>query len=150
MLSSSRGATRERLLPTVALAPDRRNDLTVATPDRRLVFVVGPGRSGTSSMAGALSYSGYQIPEAIDGDETNPSGFFEPCWVVDFHTALLLRCGVGTLDTDPIALERVNGISSGDGIREELSTWLSERLHRHDRVVIKDPRMVWFAPCGSR
>ena len=111
---------------------------------RRIVFVVGPGRSGTSTMAGALAHSGYHVPQAIKGNETNPGGFFEPRWVVNFHRNLLRKTGVRTLDTDPGILERMTAVGEDAEIREQLRTWLSERLDKHDRLVIKDPRMVWF------
>lgn len=120
------------------------DDLTVSTPERGLVFVVGPGRSGTSTMAGALSFSGYTVPQAIKGNETNPLGFFEPRWVVNFHRQLLQRTGVRTLDTDPQVLERLSGALSEEKNRDEVRDWLAPRLEQHGRLVIKDPRMVWF------
>jgi hypothetical protein len=116
----------------------------VATPDRRIVFVLGPGRSGTSTMAGALAHSGYTVPQAIKGNATNPTGFFEPRWVVDLHRRLLERTGVRTLDTDPDALERIRTVTDDEEVRAELRGWLADRLAKHDRLVIKDPRMVWF------
>lgn len=116
----------------------------MAATDRRIVFVLGPGRSGTSTMAGALAHSGYTVPQAIKGNETNPSGFFEPRWVVNLHRRLLQRTGVRTLDTDPGALARMDAVTHDASVRAELRTWLTERLDQHDRLVIKDPRMVWF------
>nr|WP_281385955.1 hypothetical protein [Nocardioides luti] len=105
---------------------------------------MGPGRSGTSTMAGALSYSGYRVPEAIKGNETNPSGFFEPRWAVNFHRRLLRATGVRTLDTNPDVLERLQDVLTDAKIRDELHDWLAPRIEKHGRVVIKDPRMVWF------
>lgn len=116
----------------------------MATADRRMVFVLGPGRSGTSTMAGALSFSGYDVPQAIRGNETNPHGFFEPRWVVNFHRRLLQRTGVKTLDTDPGSLARIEEVTRDPETRDQLRTWLSGRLDEHERLVIKDPRMVWF------
>ena len=56
------------------------------TSDSRLVIVVGSGRSGTSTVAGTLKYLGLRVPPPeIAPNETNPRGFFEPRWVVDFH-----------------------------------------------------------------
>lgn len=116
----------------------------MATTDRGLVFVVGPGRSGTSTMAGALAYSGYTVPQAIKGNESNPLGFFEPRWAVNFHRKLLRKTGVRTLDTDPQVISRLEGVLSDEAIRDELRDWLAPRLDKHGRLVIKDPRMVWF------
>jgi hypothetical protein len=115
-----------------------------ATGERSLVFVLGPGRSGTSTMAGALSYSGFTVPQAIKGNETNPSGFFEPRWAVNFHRRLLRATGVRTLDTNPAVMKRLRGVLQDQQIRDELRDWLAPRLEKHGRLVIKDPRMVWF------
>ncbi|MEZ5096240.1 MAG: sulfotransferase family protein [Nocardioides sp.] len=111
---------------------------------RRLVLVLGPGRSGTSTMAGALAYSGYRVPQAIRGNETNPAGFFEPRWVVNFHRKLLTRADVRTLDTDPAAFERMAKLTGDPAVRDELAAWLAGHLESKDRLVIKDPRLVWF------
>jgi hypothetical protein len=115
-----------------------------ATGEQSLVFVLGPGRSGTSTMAGALSYSGYTVPQAIKGNETNPSGFFEPRWVVNFHRRLLRASGVRPLDTNPDVLKRLQKSLADQAVRDELHDWLAPRLEKHGRLVIKDPRMVWF------
>lgn len=111
---------------------------------RRLVLVLGPGRSGTSTMAGALAYSGYRVPQAIKGNETNPAGFLEPRWVVNFHRKLLTKVDVRTLDTDPAAFERMATVTGDPAVREELAGWLTGQLQSGDRLVIKDPRLVWF------
>jgi hypothetical protein len=134
---------RERLVPVLCV-PGPEDDLLVDPTHRRIVFVVGPGRSGTSTMAGALAHSGYTVPQAIMGNETNPQGFFEPRWVVNFHRQHLDRLGVRTLDTDPGVLERMDALTRDEAIRDELRAWLTERLEAHDRLVVKDPRMVWF------
>lgn len=112
--------------------------------DRSLVMVIGPGRSGTSTMAGALASSGYHVPNAIKPNDRNPRGFFEPRWVVNFHRRLLRETGVGTLDSDPNALPIVERRISRPDVHDELREWLSGAFETHDRLVIKDPRMVWF------
>jgi hypothetical protein len=112
--------------------------------DRSLIMVIGPGRSGTSSMAGTLASCGYHVPQAIKGNESNPSGFFEPRWVVNLHKRLLGRAGVGTLDPDPRALEAVEALNTSQEQRDEVRGWLEQRLDEHPRLVLKDPRMIWF------
>ena len=97
-------------------------------------------------MAGALAHSGYEVPQAIKGNETNPQGFFEPRWVVNFHRKLLTKSGVRTLDADPAAIEAMEGVNTDAAVREELHTWLGRQLEKRERIVIKDPRMVWFSP----
>lgn len=119
-------------------------DRTVSTPDRRIVLVLGPGRSGTSTMAGTLAMSGFDVPKAIAGKESNPSGFYEPRWVVNFHRALLQTADVRTLDADPDAPDQMAPVLEDEQTRTKLRTWLEERLSEHPRLVIKDPRLVWF------
>ena len=71
---------------------------------RRVVFVVGSGRSGTSTMAGALQALGLHVPQPeVRADETNPKGFAESKWVVDLHTELLQRSHVQVSDARPAA-----------------------------------------------
>ncbi|MGI8900954.1 MAG: sulfotransferase family protein [Nocardioides sp.] len=115
-------------------------------PDsRRIVIVMGPGRSGTSTIAGSLAKAGFEVPgHSIRGNPTNPSGFFEPRWVVNFHKAILDRTDVGTLDSSPGALDLVSAATANPRLRAEIQTWLSERLETQPRLVIKDPRSVWF------
>jgi hypothetical protein len=95
-------------------------------------------------MAGTLAHSGFYVPAAIKGNETNPTGFFEPRWAVNFHRGLLDKAGVRTLDTDPQALARLERTTQDPAVRAELREWLEKELTGHPRLVIKDPRMVWF------
>ncbi len=111
---------------------------------RQLICVLGPGRSGTSTMAGTLAHSGFFVPAAIRGNDTNPTGFFEPRWAVNFHRRLLDKAGVRTLDTDPDALARLERTTQDPAVRTELREWLEKEFAEHPRLVIKDPRMVWF------
>lgn len=110
---------------------------------RRLVVVSGAGRSGTSTVAGALVRLGLHVPEPhVPADDTNPRGFYESQWVVDFHKRLLDRSPVvRTLDSRPEALE-LAASRTGDGVARELDTWLAAA--GHDQVLVKDPRVLWF------
>ena len=124
-------------LPATSNADERR--------DRRIVIVVGPGRSGTSTVAGALAKSGLEVPgRAIGGNPTNPSGFFEPRWVVDFHRELLERGRVATMDASPEAVDRAAEVAEKPAVRANLKDWLAGRLEEQTRLVVKDPRTVWF------
>lgn len=54
--------------------------------DRHLVLVTGPGRSGTSAITGALGELGLEVPgPLVAANRTNPRGFYENRWVVDFQ-----------------------------------------------------------------
>src|SRR5215213_4313938 len=112
---------------------------------RQIVMVTGPGRSGTSTMAGALVKLGLAVPgKAIGPNRTNPRGFFEPRWAVDFHKRLLGDSKVGTLDPMPGAGEHIAKRCEAPAVRTELRDWLAARLQEKPRLVVKDPRLIWF------
>lgn len=112
---------------------------------RRVVFVVGSGRSGTSTMSGALKTLGLHVPQPeVVADTTNPKGFGEPRWVVDLHEELLRRSNVQVSDARPRAWLD-SGITSGDhATRERVTAWLEEQFADADELVVKDPRAAWF------
>ncbi len=117
------------------------------TPDeRRVVLVVGAGRSGTSTLAGLLRLLGLHVPlPEVAADASNPRGFAEPQWVVDRHDGLLRAANVQVADARPAAwaaCHAVAGAAEGDAVRG----WLTEHLDAHPRLVVKDPRLAWFLP----
>ena len=71
---------------------------------RSLVLVAGSGRSGTSLFSGILQRLGCHVPQPeVPADATNPRGFAESQWVVDFHTRLLRAARVQVSDARPAA-----------------------------------------------
>ncbi|CAI9405934.1 sulfotransferase family protein [Nocardioides sp. T2.26MG-1] len=113
---------------------------------RRIVFVVGSGRSGTSTMAGALRTLGMHVPQPeVMADESNPKGFGEPQWVVDFHDELLKRCNVQVSDARPSAWFQAGKLSAFDPLRSRLTEWLETQFSDGGpELVVKDPRLAWF------
>jgi hypothetical protein len=123
---------------------------------RRVLFVVGSGRSGTSTMAGALQALGMHVPQPeVRADETNPKGFAESKWVVDFHHELLQRCHVQVSDARPSAWYETGKASASGITRARLTEWLGPHFREArvtelgeepaiDELVIKDPRLAWF------
>jgi hypothetical protein len=118
-----------------------------APAQRQVVFVVGSGRSGTSTMAGALKTLGMHVPQPeVPADATNPKGFGEPQWVVDFHAELLKRCHVQVSDARPSAWFEAGKVAGFEPVRERLHLWLEEQLATGGaELVVKDPRLAWFA-----
>jgi hypothetical protein len=115
--------------------------------EQRLVLVVGVGRSGTSLLAGILGQLGLHIPKPeVQADETNPRGFGEPRWAVDFHTRLLRSHRVTVNDSRPAAFETMAKLADRPKVRGELHAWLAGQLAENRAIVVKDPRTAWFLP----
>jgi len=118
---------------------------------KRLVLVVGVGRSGTSLLAGVLGQLGFHIPQPeVTADETNPKGFGEPRWVVDFHQRLMRRLRVIVFDARPVAFEKTAGVAEDPQAGGELRSWLGSELALSDAIVVKDPRVGWFLGLWQR
>jgi len=112
---------------------------------KRLLLVVGVGRSGTSLCAGVLGQLGFRVPQPeVATDDTNPRGFSEPKWVVDFHRSLMHARQVGVFDSRPAAWELAAQAAASDEVYEQLKSWLAVQFVGSDDVVVKDPRVGWF------
>jgi len=115
------------------------------TPSRRLLLVVGQGRSGTSLLTGLVQRLGMHVPQPeVRADATNPVGFGEPQWVVELHTRLLKRAAVHPSDARPTAWAATGPVGSRSAVRAEVREWLEQQHAEHPAVVIKDPRSIWF------
>jgi hypothetical protein len=138
--------------------PSETNDVGPAAAEaaaepsmRTLLLVAGSGRSGTSLFTGILARLGFHVPQPeVAADTTNPRGFSESRWVVDFHTKLLERAGVQVADARPSAWALTANVALDEVARQELRTWLEEQFRQADDVVIKDPRLSWFLPLWRR
>lgn len=119
--------------------------------ERSLVLVAGSGRSGTSLVSGILQRLGYHVPAPeVPADDTNPRGFAESQWVVDFHTALLKRARVQVSDARPGAWAVTGDICLEDEVQRQLRTWLEQQFAESGDLLIKDPRLSWFLPLWQR
>jgi hypothetical protein len=132
----------EREQTTARAEPDSRS------ADRRtLVLVAGSGRSGTSLFTGIMQRLGFHVPQPeVTADVTNPRGFAESKWVVDFHSSLLQKAGVQVADARPSAWARTARVAHDDGVRRQLRNWLGGEFGNAENVIIKDPRLSWFLP----
>jgi hypothetical protein len=119
--------------------------------DRRLVLVVGVGRSGTSLLTGILGQVGFHVPQPeVKADDTNPRGFSEPRWAVDFHSKLLQARRVTVNDSRPVAFEQTATAAEEEPTYAELREWLAGQLREADQLAVKDPRTGWFLPLWTR
>lgn len=119
--------------------------------DNRLILVAGSGRSGTSLFAGVLQALGAHVPQPeVTADDTNPQGFGEPQWVVDFHGKLLRAAGVHPSDARPSGWARTAELGRDWDVQSQLESWLRREFKHSDHVVVKDPRLLWFVPLWRR
>ena len=121
------------------------------TPPRTLVLVAGSGRSGTSLLSGILQRVGLHVPQPeVAADDSNPKGFAESQWVVDFHDGLLRRAGVQVADGRPAAWAATARTALQPEAERDLGAWLEAQLEAHHGLVVKDPRLSWFLPLWRR
>lgn len=114
---------------------------------RKVLFVAGAGRSGTSTLAGLLSRLGLHVPQPeVVADESNPKGFAEPQWVVDFHNRVLLEIEVQVSDSRPQAWHSAAERSADEATLEEVRSWLDPHFAAAPELIIKDPRVSWLLP----
>jgi hypothetical protein len=113
--------------------------------DRKVLLVAGAGRSGTSTLAVLLQILGLHVPTPeVAADATNPKGFGEPRWVVDYHDRLLAEAVVAVGDARPQAWLDTGVIAARDSERARVAGWLDGHLAEHRELVVKDPRLSWF------
>ncbi|CAN5301536.1 hypothetical protein BH18ACT9_BH18ACT9_12560 [soil metagenome] len=118
---------------------------TSRSTGRRVVIVAGAGRSGTSTLAGILRLIGFHVPEPeVAADATNPKGFSESQWVVDFHDGLLAKVNVQVSDARPTAWAQTSRLTHRPGPQRRLKQWLDEEFTAADELLVKDPRTSWF------
>ncbi len=112
---------------------------------RKVLFVAGAGRSGTSTLAGIVSKLGMHVPTPeVPPDDSNPRGFSEPQWVVDVHDEWLSEALVQVSDARPTAWFDTGRICSREPARIRVSEWLEPHFAEHPELVVKDPRLSWF------
>jgi hypothetical protein len=137
---------------------ERQDTTTVAEGDgarstrqRSLVLVAGPGRSGTSLFTGIMQRLGFYVPQPeVAPDATNPRGFGESVWAVDFHAGLLKRARVHMSDARPAAWARTAQVALDASVQRQLRRWLKKQFGQADDLIIKDPRLSWFLPLWRR
>jgi hypothetical protein len=140
----------------MTVTTEEQNETTAAARpqggrERTLLLVAGPGRSGTSLFTGILQRLGFYVPQPeVPANETNPRGFAESQWVVEFHSSLLKTANVQVADARPAAWARTAEISLRPSVEKELTRWLAQQFRQADDLVIKDPRLSWFLSLWRR
>lgn len=126
--------------------------------DKKIVFVLGAHRSGTSLTAELVSGLGYFVPgDPLDTiDKVNERGFWESKNVVALNERLLDAAQLKWFHVCPVG-HFFKSISH-DALRDisaEIKEFIEVELHKHGRLVIKDPRLcillpVWLSVIDQR
>jgi hypothetical protein len=94
-------------------------------------------------MSGTLDHLGLHVPGPYLGaNKSNPKGFFESRWSVQFHKRITSGAGINDFDSRPDAFALAQAAVT-DELRTELREFLARESREHDQVVVKDPRSVW-------
>lgn len=115
---------------------------------KRATFILGPHRSGTSCLAGALRVMGlYLGPDYSLGDAQadNPKGFFEHLPMVAINDEILQRLG-GDWCTVPSFPPGWQSSHMFSDIRSKASHIVTDNFGGHDSWGFKDPRASLTIP----
>jgi hypothetical protein len=117
-----------------------------ARPERRQMLVVaGTGRSGTSLFTGLTGRLGFPVPKPeVSANRSNPRGFSEPRWLVDYHNELLASVDVVIEDGRPEAWDLTDEVAADAQALDPVVDWLDQQFGANERIVVKDPRLAWF------
>jgi hypothetical protein len=117
-------------------------------PNKRIILIFGPGRSGTSLAAQTLGQFGISLGANLKpGDHWNLGGYFEDREILELHKTLLDELGcVGSYGA---ALPLPDGwLDSDEAIRTKakLTAYVKEWLAAESDIAIKDPRISALLP----
>jgi len=111
------------------------------------IFVLGMHRSGTSAMAGALSFLGIGIDsnlvEAVEND--NPKGYWEPVDVVEINNDIFTAFDMHYMDFRSFPNGWINN-EAMDPIRHRINSWFKQSFSDQSLIVVKDPRLCRTLP----
>ena len=109
------------------------------------MVVTGSGRSGTSTVTGALARLGLDVPGPLaPPDERNPKGFYETPWVIERNGRVLESLPVRGNDARPEAGALADAAADDPELVADLHGWLVERVAGHAQSVVKDPQIFWL------
>jgi hypothetical protein len=88
---------------------------------------------------------GFAVPgPEVPKDASNPLGFGEPLWVVDYHERLMQQLALQMTDGRPTAFANVVDIQADSAVIAELNDFLKPFATSGRNLVVKDPRLLWF------
>lgn len=118
--------------------------------NRRIFFILGGHRSGTSYLAQALSFLGLELPDSIQpGAPDNPKGHFESLKITKFHDELLNKLNASWETFSSIPADWFSSADAENAI-QELAEIVKREFPGTDPIVLKDPRLVLFLPLWEK
>ncbi len=118
-----------------------------------MLVVAGSGRSGTSLFTGLTGRLGVHIPKPeVSANRSNPRGFGEPRWLVDYHNELLSMVDVAIEDGRPEAWELTDKVAEQPEVLDGLVDVARDavRGERPDRGEGPSARLVLRSSTGPR
>src|SRR3954454_10010529 len=104
---------------------------------RQMLVVAGSGRSGTSLFTGLTGRLGVHIPKPeVSANRSNPRGFGEARWLVDYHKELLASVDVVFEDGRPGGWELTNKVVERGDSAHRLTLGLEEQFCENERIVV--------------
>ena len=118
--------------------------------NRRIFFVAGMHRSGTSYLTQTLSLLGLKLPVSkCTGAPENPKGHFEPFDITQYFDNLLAGMDL-SWDTFFLPPESWFLSEYADQAEAELSIILNREYPETGPIVLKDPRLCLFIPLWKK
>lgn len=115
---------------------------------RTALIVLGMHRSGTSSVAGALTLAGAAAPQHLmPPAEDNPRGFWESSAVADFNDRMLARENSNWHDWRAVPTLT---LEEDAGLRAEAADLLRQEFGDAHVIALKDPRICRLFPFWRR
>ena len=109
------------------------------------MVVTGSGRSGTSTVTGALARLGLDVPGPLaPADERNPKGFYETPWVIERNGRVLESLPVRGNDARPEAADLADAAADDPALVADLRGWLGDHVAGRAQSVVKDPQIFWL------
>jgi hypothetical protein len=116
---------------------------------RKMVFILGMHRSGTSALTKGVSALGAHLGEGlVPANKFNPKGHWECADAVAINQALLEAYGSDGnygFNFDPCDIFRISN-SEIDYLCSEVSSLLKRRTSKSGTWAVKDPRMALLLP----
>jgi hypothetical protein len=113
---------------------------------KRLILILGMGRSGTSLVSNAIGKLGFDLGQnLIPANASNKEGYFEDRDIVETHKILLRELGCGELSLIPPPSDWLS-LAPVQSAKARITELLAGRLSSTDKVAVKDPRISLLLP----